>query len=172
MERPDRLMNMLAVGGMALLWSACSQPCPPVPEPPPPPDMAALTTQVQAMEDAYAKAEMAKDVEGVMAYYAEDIVSHMHERPALSGKANLRERMAERMAKDSSGVTPTFKVEELFLGDDHMTEIGSWTETDANGEVVDHGTYFSIFRKNGDGWECIREIAVSAQPDDEDDMDE
>ena len=124
------------------------------------------------MEDAYAKAEMAKDVDGVMAYYAEDIVSHMHERPALSGKANLRERMAERMAKDSSGVTPTFKVEELFLGDDHMTEIGSWTETDANGEVVDHGTYFSIFRKNGDGWECIREIAVSAQPDEEDDMEE
>ena len=23
MERPDRLLNMLAVGGMALLWSAC-----------------------------------------------------------------------------------------------------------------------------------------------------
>ena len=71
------------------------------------------------------------------------------------------------MAKDTSSTTPVFKVQELFVGDEHMTEIGSWTDTDANGEVVDHGTYFSIFRKNGDGWECIREIAVSAQPDED-----
>ena len=129
--------------------------------------MAALTSQVQAMEDAYAAAQARKDVEGVMAYYAEDVVSHMHERPAVEGKAALRASMAERMAKDTSSTTPAFKVQELIVGDDHMTEIGSWTDTNANGEVVDHGTYFSVFRRTGDGWECIREIAVSAKPKEE-----
>jgi hypothetical protein len=56
------------------------------------------------------------------------------------------------------------KVTELFVGEDHITEIGSWSDTDAQGTVVDHGTYFSIFKKSGDKWLCIRDISVSAKP--------
>lgn len=158
---------LYAMAGGALLFAACSQPCPPAPEPPPALDMNALTAQVQAMEDAYAKAEIAKDMDGIMVYYADDVVSHMNERAAVSGKDNLRASMAERMAKDSTAKTPTFKVQEIFMGNDHMTEIGSWSNTDANGTELDHGTYISIFRKKGDGWECVREMSVSAKPKEE-----
>lgn len=161
------LTSTLCTAGAALLFAACSQPCPPAPEPPPAPDMNALTAQVQAMEDAYAEADKAKNIDGVMVYYADDVMSHMNERAAVSGKENLRASMAERMAKDSTAKTPTFKVQELYVGDDHMTEIGSWSNTDATGTETDHGTYISIFRKKGDGWECIREMAVSAKPKEE-----
>lgn len=167
MMTSKNLVSMLCTSGAALLFAACSQPCPPVPEPPPAPDMNALTAQIQAMEDAYATAEKAKNIDGIMVYYADDVMSHMNERATVSGKENLRASMAERMAKDSTAKVPTFKVQELFVGNDHMTEIGSWSNADANGVEMDHGTYISIFRKKGDGWECVREMAVSAKPKEE-----
>ena len=154
--------TFLATGMVALL-AACSS-APPPPEAPPAPDMAALTSTVQGMEDAYAKAAAAKDIDGVMTYYADDLVSYgMHREPHMS-KAGLRQEMADKMAKDTTGTTPSFKVTELFVGNDHITEIGTWTDTDKAGQVVDNGTYFSVFKKNGDGWLCVREISVSHKP--------
>ncbi|MCB0792755.1 MAG: nuclear transport factor 2 family protein, partial [Flavobacteriales bacterium] len=126
--------------------------------------------QVQAMEDAYAKAEIAKDVDGVMVYYADDVDSYMSDRAPVSTKEALKARMAERLAKDSTHTTPTFKVKELFVGGDYMTEIGSWSDADSTGAEVDHGHYLSIFRKKGDGWECIREMAVSSMPKEKEEM--
>ncbi len=152
---------MLTIGSLFLLFAGCSAPPPPAPEPV---DMAAITAEIQAMEDAYAKASMAKDADGVVAYYADDVVSYSKEKEPAVGKAALRQILADRMAKDTIGATPSFKVQEIFMGTDHLTEIGSWTDTDAAGTVVDHGTYFSIFKKSGDKWQCIRDISVSAKP--------
>lgn len=154
-------MPVLTIGGLFLLLTGCGAPPPPAPAPV---DMAAITAEIQAMEDAYAKASLAKDADGVVAYYADDLVSYSKEMEPTIGKAALRQILADRMAKDTIGATPSFKVQEIFMGTDHLTEIGSWTDTDAAGTVVDHGTYFSIFKKNGDKWQCIRDISVSAKP--------
>jgi ketosteroid isomerase-like protein len=127
-------------------------------------DMAALTTEIQAAEDAYATASLAKDADGVVAYYADDAVTYLHEKAPVEGKAAIRARLAERMANDTLGYKPTFKVLELYVGNDHITEIGSWSDTDASGTVKDHGTYVSIFKKSGDKWQCVRDMSVSAMP--------
>lgn len=158
------LFPAVTFGGLALFFTSCGTPPPPAA---PAVDMAALTAEIQAMEDAYATASIAKDPDAVMAYYADDVVSYAREKEPAQGKAALRQRLAEGMGKDTVGVQPTFKVLELFVGDDHVTEIGSWTDTDPAGTVVDHGTYFSVFRKNGDKWQCIRDISVSAKPKEE-----
>jgi ketosteroid isomerase-like protein len=154
-------LSILIPCGLFLLLTGCSAPPPPAPEPV---DMTAITAEIQAMEDAYAKSSAAKDADGVVAYYADDVVSYSKETEPMVGKAALRQILADRMAKDTIGATPSFKVQEIFMGTDHLTEIGSWTDTDAAGTVVDHGTYFSIFKKNGDKWQCIRDISVSAKP--------
>ncbi|MBK7556030.1 MAG: DUF4440 domain-containing protein [Flavobacteriales bacterium] len=155
------LFPTLTLGGL-LLFNSCGAPAK---EAAPAVDMTALTATVQAMEDAYATAQVAKDADAVVnAYYADDVVSYMREREPMQGKAAVRERIAEQMSKDTTGITPTFKVLDLFVGTDHMTEIGSYTDTDKAGTVVDQGTYWSIFRKNGDAWQCIREISVSSMP--------
>lgn len=128
-------------------------------------DMNALTAEIQAMEDAYMTAEQAKDADAIVAYYADDVTSYGANRAPSVGKDAIRTSLAERMAKDTSGNTPSFKVLELYVGDDHITEIGSWTETAPDGSVADNGTYFSIFKKNAEGkWACIRDIAVSHTP--------
>lgn len=155
------ILPLLAASGIAFSLGSCSTPPPP---PPPPVDMVALTAEIQAMEDAYAAANVAKDVDAIMPYYSEDVISYSQYKEPTKGKAAMRQRLAESMAKDTTDITPTYTVLELFAGEEHMTEIGSWVDTDASGNEVDHGTYFSIFRKSGDGWECIRDIAVSAVP--------
>ncbi len=159
--RTRSLFPLLTFGGIALLFTACSAP---PPEAPPAIDMAALTAQIQAMEDAYAAASIAKDPDAVMAYYADDLISYSREKEPAKGKDAMRQRLAEGMAKDTLGVKPTYKVQELFVGNDHVTEIGSWFDTDPAGNVTDHGTYFSVFKKSGDTWKCIRDISVSHKP--------
>lgn len=134
--------------------------------------MEVVTEEIQALEDAYAAAVVNKDADAVVAYYADDAVSYHNEAEPLKGKENMRQEIAERMKNDSSGVTPSFTVEELFVGKDHITEVGSWIDTDTTGAVVDKGTYFSIFEKRNDAWVCVRDIAVSHMPKKEDDSSE
>ncbi|HQV76272.1 MAG TPA: nuclear transport factor 2 family protein [Flavobacteriales bacterium] len=155
-----KLFPALAFGGLALLTSCGS----PAPEAPPAIDMAALTATIQAMEDAYAAGYTAKDADAVVAYYADDVVSYTKEKEPLRGKAAVRQDLTEGFAKDTLGVKPTYKVTEIFVEGDHLTEIGSSTSTDAAGNETNHGTYFSVFKKNGDGWQCIRDISVSHKP--------
>lgn len=119
------------------------------------------------MEDAYAVGSVAKDPDAIMAYYADDLVSYSREKEPAKGKEAMRQRLADSFAKDTLGMKPTYKVLELFVGDDHITEIGSWVDTDPAGNEADHGTYFSVFKKKGDKWECIRDISVSAKAKEE-----
>jgi ketosteroid isomerase-like protein len=155
-------LSVLAVAGLSMLWTACTTA--PAPAEAAPVDTAAINAEIQAMEDAYAKASLAKDADGVVAYYADDAISYMHDNVPVEGKEAIRARMVERMAKDTLNTTPTFKVLELYVGNDHITEIGSWSDADANGTVTDHGTYISIFKKSGDKWQCVRDMSVSATP--------
>lgn len=161
-----RHLNSLSLfSAITLLLAACSTPPPPPAEPTPAPmDMGAAKAEIQGMEDAYAVAMVAKDADGVMAYYADDVVSYSRDMEPAIGKGAMRQRIADGMAKDSVGVYPSFTVMELYGNEDHLTEIGSWVDKDSTGTEVDHGTYFSIFKKNGDKWECIRDISVSAVP--------
>jgi len=92
------------------------------------------------------------------------VVSYTKEKEPLRGKAAVRQDLTEGFAKDTLGVKPTYKVTEIFVEGDHLTEIGSSTSTDAAGNETNHGTYFSVFKKNGDGWQCIRDISVSHKP--------
>lgn len=154
--------SISAFAGIALLAIGCS--APEAPPEPAPLDTATLTATIQGVEDAYAAAESKKDAAAVVEYYADDLVSYAKEVEPIMGKEALRQRLAERMAKDTTGYTSTYKVIELFPGTDHVTEIGSWTNTDATGAVKDHGTYFSVFKKNGEKWQCVRDIAVSHTP--------
>ncbi|MCW5900795.1 MAG: DUF4440 domain-containing protein [Flavobacteriales bacterium] len=163
MTRSTAFPTLLAAAALALCGTACNTAPAPAESAPPPPDVGAITAAITDMEEVYAKAAANKDVETIMAYYAEDIVSYRTGKEALQGKAALRAEMAERMEQDSLNVVPVFKVQDIFVGLDHVTEIGSWTDSDAQGNVLDHGTYMAVFRKTANGWECIREMSVSAK---------
>lgn len=126
--------------------------------------MTALKTEIQALEDAFAAGEKAKDAAAVAAYYADDAVSHNRNEEPTVGKASIQERIQKRLASDTSGNYNVYKVVDLFAEGNLAVEIGSWTEHTASGEVKDNGHYMSYFEKRNGKYVCVRDMSVSTMP--------
>ena len=62
-------------------------------------DMAKVKAEIQAMEDAYAAGEKAKDADAVAAYYHDDAISYSRNIDPLVGRAAIRDNIANRIAK-------------------------------------------------------------------------
>jgi ketosteroid isomerase-like protein len=127
-------------------------------------DLDKTRVQIQAMEDAYAKAEAAKDAAGVVVYYADNAISYHRNEAASNGKAAIKSYHEARFAKDTSGTHSVYKVVDLFGEGKMLVEIGSWEEINPAGAKVDSGFYMSYFEKNGDKYECVRDMSLSTKP--------
>jgi ketosteroid isomerase-like protein len=127
-------------------------------------DMEKTKIQIQAMEDAYAKAESAKDAAGVVVYYSENAVSYHRNEPTSNGKAAIKAYHENRFTKDTTGNHNVYKLVDLFGEGNMLVEIGSWDEINPAGASVDSGFYMSYFQKNGDKYECVRDMSISTKP--------
>src|SRR5438105_3919513 len=87
-------------------------------------DVDKLKPQIQAMEDAFAAGEKAKNVDSVAAYYADDATSFNRNEPPSVGIAAIKEKIKKGLAKDSAGVYNVYKVIDLFAEGNNATEIG------------------------------------------------
>ena len=147
-------------GISALFFSACSTPAGEAKSV----DIEKTKPEIQAMEDAFAAAEKAKDADGVAAYYSDDAISYNRNEAPASGKAAIKERIAARLAKDTSGNYNVYKVVDLFGEGDMLVEIGSWTELNPSGAEVDKGHYMSYFQKRDGKYVCVRDMNVTSNP--------
>lgn len=127
-------------------------------------DMEKLKMEIQAMEDAFSAAEKAKDADAVAAYYSDDAISYGRDIEPTTGKTAIRDRIAERMAKDSSGISNVYKVVDLFAEGNMAVEIGSWVELDSTGAEVNKGHYMSYFEKRDGKYLCVRDMNVQSAP--------
>ncbi|HPG10876.1 MAG TPA: nuclear transport factor 2 family protein [Chitinophagaceae bacterium] len=127
-------------------------------------DMDKLKTDIQAMEDAYAAGEKAKDVDAVAAYYSEDATSYNRNAPPSVGIAAIKEKIAKNLANDSAGVYSVYKVVDLFAEGNTATEIGSWTRMSADGNEMESGYYMSYFQKRDGKYLCVRDMSVTSSP--------
>jgi len=133
-------------------------------------DMDALRAELQGMEDAYAKAQSAKDADGVVAYYADDAHSLPPNAPALVGKAAILADTKADMAEDDSGGTTRFEVVDVFAQGNLAVEVGKSITTNADGSEST-GKYISVFEKRDGKWLCIRDI-YSEDAEEKDDAEE
>lgn len=143
----------------ALIFSACS-----TTEKKETIDMEKVRGEIQAMEDAYAAAEKAKDADGVAAYYSDDAMSYSRNRQPLSGKAAIRENIAINIAKDTTGNYNVYKVVDLYAEGNSAVEIGSWTEFDSSGTELENGNYMSYFQKRNGKYICVRDMTTTTSP--------
>jgi uncharacterized protein (TIGR02246 family) len=148
------------IGITTLLLSACTS----ADKEKKPVDMAQLKTEIQAMEDAFAAAEKAKDADAVAAYYADDAISYSRNKPPAVGKAAIKESIAKGLATDTTGTTNVYKVVDLFADGNMLVEIGSWTTMNAAGAQTDNGHYMSCFQKRDGKYVCIRDMNVTSNP--------
>jgi len=120
--------------------------------------------EIQAMEDAFAAGEKAKDAKAVAAYYADDAVSYSRNQEPVAGKAAIEAKIAQRLQSDSSGNHEMYKVVDMFGNDDMLVEIGSWTTMNAAGAEQDKGHYMSYFEKRNGKYVCVRDMNVTSTP--------
>ncbi len=124
-------------------------------------DLVKAKSDIQAMEDAYAAAEKAKDAAGVVVYYSEDATSYSRNQQPVSGKAAIKEDIAQRLAKDTTGNYNVYKVVDLFAEGNMAVEIGSWTSVNSSGAEVDKGYYMSYFQKRDGKYVCVRDMNMT-----------
>ena len=127
-------------------------------------DMEKVRVEIQAMEDAYAAGEKAKDADAVAAYYSDDAISHGRNEKPSSGKAAIRENLAKSIAKDTTGNYNVYKVVDLFAEGNTALEIGSWTEYNSDGDKKDNGHYMSYFEKRDGKYICVRDMSTTTSP--------
>ena len=152
-----RLFGFLAI--TALMFSACA-----TTEKEEVIDMEKVKVEIQAMEDAYAAGEKAKDADAVVEYYSDDAISYSRNNEPLSGKAAIRDNMANSIAKDTTGNYNVYKVVDLFAEGNTAIEIGSWTEFDASGNEKENGNYMSYFQKRDGKYLCVRDMSTTTSP--------
>ncbi|MGK0379302.1 MAG: ketosteroid isomerase-like protein [Patiriisocius sp.] len=127
-------------------------------------DMEKVKIEIQAMEDAFAAGEKAKDADAVAAYYSDDAMSYSRNREPLSGKKAIRDNIANGIAKDTTGNYNVYKIVDLYAEGDTVVEIGSWTEFDASGNEKDNGNYMSFFQKRDGTYICVRDMSTTTSP--------
>ncbi|MEO7446339.1 MAG: DUF4440 domain-containing protein [Ferruginibacter sp.] len=126
-------------------------------------DLDKVKVEIQAMEDAYAAGEKAKDVGAVAAYYADDAISYNRNEPPSVGMAAIKEKIGKGFVKDSVN-TSVYKVVDLFAQGTTATEVGSWTRMDPAGKQLENGYYMSYFEKRNGKYQCVRDMSVTESP--------
>ena|SRR5258705_10118763 len=156
----SKFQPAILFGISALVFSACNAPAGEAKAV----DLDKLKPAIQSMEDAYAAAEKAKDADKVVVYYSDDAVSYNRNEMPTSGKAAIKARLADHLAKDTTGNSNVYKVVDLFADGNMVVEIGSWTVLNPSGAETDKGHYMSVFQKRDDKWVCVRDMNVTSTP--------
>jgi ketosteroid isomerase-like protein len=127
-------------------------------------DMEQVKIEIQALEDAYAAGEKAKDAAAVANYYSENAVSYSRNKEPIKGKAAIQESISLSIASDTTGTYNVYKIVDLFAEGDTAIEVGSWTEFDADGNELQNGNYMSYFEKRDGKYVCVRDMSTTTTP--------
>jgi uncharacterized protein (TIGR02246 family) len=122
------------------------------------PDLAQIRTEIQALENEWAEALNKKDIEKLMSFYADDIVSMPNETPMVSGKAAVRKQQETELANAKTPITFSFETVDVFSEGVQVLELGKTTRKDATGKVASTGKYMALFEKRDGKYVCIREM--------------
>lgn len=145
---------------MLLLSSACA--------PPAPPDTrAADETAIRALDAQWAKTVAARDLEGTVAYYADDASLLPPNAPIVTGKQALRAAWKDFLVPDLSLSWEPTKVEVSRSGDlAYLVGTYQLTMKGPQGKpATDKGKLVEVWKKQADGnWKVVADIFNSDLP--------
>jgi ketosteroid isomerase-like protein len=117
-----------------------------------------VRAQIMAMEQAYAVASNAKDVEGVAAYYASDAQSMANDEPTRVGMDAIKAGIQKEFSSDTSGATVSFETTGIWAAGNYATETGTSTVKDKSGSVIRTGKYMTLFELRDGKYIAIRDM--------------
>ena len=121
-------------------------------------DLTQIRSQIVAIETAWAAAQNAKDVNALMAMYADDAVSMPDGEPMLAGKAAIQKKAEADFAKPSTYASIAFETLDVYAQGNVVTEVGKTMYKDAAGKTTGGGKYMAVYEKRDGKYLCIREI--------------
>ena len=148
--KSNLLFTLLAA--FALTFTACQQAAET------PVDLTQVKAEIQTLENAWAAALNARDLDALMAMYTDDAVSMTNNAPMLAGKDAIRKSQELEFAGMPEGLTYSFEVLDVYGDGNTVTETGTSTYKNADGKVVGTGKYMVVWKKQGDQYLCVREI--------------
>jgi uncharacterized protein (TIGR02246 family) len=153
-------MIVLACCCLALLLPACTQQQPDT--------RAADERAIREADSAWSAAEAAKDLDGVLSYYAPDASVFPPNAPIVTGLEAIRKSLAQDFT--TLGWTLSWKTAgvEVSRGSDLGYAYGTYefTSKDAKGNpLTDHGKYLTVWKKQSDGkWKAVADMYSSDLP--------
>jgi ketosteroid isomerase-like protein len=122
--------------------------------------------QVRAVDAQWSATAGRHDVDGTVAFYAEDAMLLPPDAPAISDKKLLRTFWAGFLKSVDTLAWQAGKVDVSASGD-VAYETGNWTTTAKSGHGVetDHGKFVEVWKKQADGkWKCVVDMFNNDQP--------
>jgi len=153
-----------AAFALAVVLAGCKQ------APPPAPDT--HDADVKAMRDAEIACNQAlavKDLDKVVALYADDASVFLQDAPVVNGMAAIKATWKPMMEdKNFSLSFVSDKVDVAKSGDlGYSQGTNTWTMTDPKTKKVltGKGKYVTVFKKQADGsWKAVADIAIEDAP--------
>lgn len=149
MMKPHYFVSLLGVA--VFLVAACEPPAQHA-------DMAQVKSEIQTIENAWAAALNERDVDALMALYADDAQSLPSNAPVLDGKAAIKAAQEAAFKTTPAGRTYSFETLSVVGTSDIVTETGLSTYKDAEGNITGTGKYIAVFEKQNGQYRCIREV--------------
>lgn len=126
-----------------------------------------VKAQIVALENGYAVASNARNVDGVAAYYAADAQSLAANEPTRVGMDAIKAGIKTEMDKDTAGSVISFETTGVWAAGNYATETGTSTVKDKEGKVVFTGKYMTLFELRDGKYIAIRDIWNSDMPEKE-----
>jgi ketosteroid isomerase-like protein len=128
-------------------------------------DGEAVKTEIQAMEDAFAKAYNNRETDGIY-YYAEDAISFSNGKMPLEGKKAIHESMKDELLSFPKGAKIAFTTQEVHPSNDGnmVVEIGGYKVSDSADVKITSGHFISLFEKKDGKYICTRDMGNSDMP--------
>ena len=88
------------------------------------------------MENEWANADNARDVNALAAFYSDDAVSLANNRPMLIGNDAIKHDLKESLAKRPKGAATVYDVLDAFGCDNYETEVGKTTRKHSTSKII------------------------------------
>lgn len=117
--------------------------------------------QIEKVGQAWEKAYNAGDAAGVAALYAKDAKVMAPGAEPVSGAKAIQ---AFFVADIAAGAKDALTTEDVVSFGDYALETGKYVATSAEGKHLDHGSYMTLYKKEGANWKLYRDTWNSSMP--------
>jgi len=148
---------------LAVLLFGCAQ----APPPPPPDTRAADEKAIRDSETAWVKEFAAKDMDKIVAHYADDGMVLLANAPTMVGKAAIQSGMKDTITDPKFSLD--LKTAKVEVSGDLAYSQGTYsvmfTDPKTKKVVAETGRYVEVYKKQADGsWKIVQDINSPEAP--------